>query len=59
MATAWQLLDEARAERDRLRAALVKVRAHTSHLPGADVALLAGLLASIERIVDAALKERP
>lgn len=42
-------------ERDRLRYALVKVRAHTGCLPGADRDLLVGLLASIERIADAAL----
>lgn len=45
----------AEAERDRLKAALVNVRAHTSHMPGAMRELLAGLLGSIERIVDAAL----
>jgi hypothetical protein len=38
-----------------LREALVKVRAHTSYLPGAPRQLLAELLASIGRIADAAL----
>lgn len=37
------------------RSALLKIRAHTSYLPGAPYELLAGLLASIERIADAAL----
>jgi chromosome segregation ATPase len=47
--------DQAEQERDRLRKALRKVRAHTSHLPGAPDTLLADLLASVERITDAAL----
>lgn len=42
-------------EAERLRAALVKVRMHTAYLPTAPSVLLAGLLASIERITDAAL----
>lgn len=52
----------AQQERDRLRAALVKVRAHTSytfHGSTADlIALVNGLLASIERITVAALEGR-
>ena len=40
-------------------AALVKVRAHTSYMPGASRELLAGLLASIERIVEDALRAAP
>jgi hypothetical protein len=49
--------EQARAEAERLRFALVKARAHTSYLPGAPYTLLAGLLQSVERIVDAALAE--
>lgn len=52
-----QLLDHIEAlsaERDKLRYALIKVRGHTSYAnPTMD--LLAGLLASIERIADAGL----
>lgn len=44
------------AERDRLREALVKVRAHTSYLAPANADLLRGLLASVERIAEAALQ---
>jgi hypothetical protein len=43
------------AECNALRAALVKVRAHTSYTHP-DRELLTGLLASIERIADAALE---
>jgi hypothetical protein len=46
---------EAIAEVARLREALVKVVAHTGYMPGADRELLAGLLASIDRIARAAL----
>jgi hypothetical protein len=46
------------AEREALRQALVKVRAHTSYTyPDKD--LLVGLLESIERIVDTALEPQP
>lgn len=40
---------------ERLREALVNVRVHTGHLPGAGRKLLIGLLASIARICDEAL----
>jgi hypothetical protein len=42
-------------EAERLREALVKVRMHTAYMPAAPYDLLTGLLASIERIADAAL----
>jgi hypothetical protein len=43
------------AERDEALQALRKVRAHTSYTPAATIELLRGLLASVERIADAAL----
>jgi hypothetical protein len=43
------------AEVWRLRGALVKVRAHTAHTKASPDELHIGLLASIERIADAAL----
>ena len=43
------------AEVERLRGALVKVRAHTAHTKASPDELHIGLLASIERIADAAL----
>lgn len=48
-------LKQVEAERDRAQAALRKVRGHTSYMPGAPYTLLAELLQSIERIVEAAL----
>lgn len=45
-----------RQRRAQVEQALRKVRAHTSYLPDADRQFLADLLASIERIADAALK---
>lgn len=51
-------LERAEAEHQRLRKALIRVRAHTSYVnPSVD--LLAGLLASVQRIVDAALEGVP
>ena len=47
--------EEAAAEVERLRGALVKVRAHTAHTKASPDELHIGLLASIERIADAAL----
>lgn len=47
--------ESAEAERDRYKAALAMVRAHTGRLPLASRDLLDGLLSSIERITDAAL----
>ncbi len=44
-----------RSRCQHLEQAIRKVRAHTGYLPSADYLLLAGLLASIERIADAAL----
>lgn len=44
---------------DAVRDALVKVRAHTGYPPWADRELLAGLLATIERITDNALLRTP
>lgn len=41
--------------RDRLQGALIRVRAHTGYQAWADRELLAELLATIERITDAAL----
>ncbi len=58
---ALDLLDERAAnarltaEVERLRGALVKVRAHTAHTKASPDELHIGLLASIERIADAAL----
>lgn len=51
-----RLRDQIYRRQDELHNALVKVRAHTSYLPGAELDLLAGLLASVERIAEAALK---
>ena len=50
-----------RARADAAERVLRKVRAHTSWQPGAPYSLLAGLLESIERIVDEhiARKENP
>jgi len=48
--------DAARAEADALRSALIHVRGHSGYLPGASAKLLMGLLDSIERIADAALR---
>lgn len=59
LAAAYRLMDEAASELERLRAAMVHVRAHTGTLPNATPDLMLGLLASIERIADAALKETP
>lgn len=42
-------------EIERLQEALIRVRAHTGYQAWADRELLAGLLATIERITDAAL----
>jgi predicted protein tyrosine phosphatase len=47
--------DRARAEADRLWAAMSMVRAHTGRMPYASRELLDGLLSSVERIADAAL----
>jgi hypothetical protein len=49
-----QQVTTAQQDAARLREALVKVRAHTSYV-NPTIELLAGLLASIERIADAAL----
>jgi hypothetical protein len=46
--------EQAEAARERLREALVKVRAHTSYV-NPSTELLAGLLQSVERITDAVL----
>lgn len=50
-------IETLRAQRARAVEALRNARGHTSHLPAADRDLLVGLLASIERILDAALRE--
>jgi len=51
--------DVVRTEVESLTKALRGVRAHTGYLPGAPYTLLAGLLASVERITDAALSTPP
>jgi hypothetical protein len=47
--------ERAEAECDAMRKAMVKVRAHTSYIPGAEYDFIVGLLASVERIANAAL----
>lgn len=46
-----------REDKARLAGVLVNIIMHTAHLPGAPNDLLAGLLASVRRIADAALRE--
>ena len=46
-----------REDKARLDGALVTIIMHTAHLPGAPNELLAGLLASVRRIADAARRE--
>jgi hypothetical protein len=50
-------LQEAESRAAALQKELIKVRGHTGYTAGASRDILAGLLASIERIVDAALSK--
>ncbi len=50
-----KVFTDLRSRCQHLEQAVRKVRAHTGYLPSASYLLLAGLLASIERIADAAL----